>query len=237
MCCGALQKNESKFIYIQICWKTLFVMGRFITIEGGEGTGKSTQLALLSKKLNELGIKNIITREPGGSSGAELIRKILVNGPVDKWQPVTEALLHYAARNEHLKTKILPTLEKDIWVLCDRFSDSTTVYQGVAQGVPVEIINTLNKIVVEPLEPDLTIILDLTPEIGLKRAKRRGGDGKRYEKMEFLFHKKLRLGFAEIAKNNPKRCVLIDAKPTIEEIAVQIGFLVENRLLKNETSV
>jgi len=213
------------------------MMGRFITIEGGEGTGKSTQLALLAKKLNELGIKNTITREPGGSSGGELIRKILVNGPVDKWQPVTEALLHYAARNEHLKTKILPALKKETWVLCDRFSDSTNVYQGIAQGVPMEIINTLNNIVVEPLKPDLTIILDLPPEIGLKRAKTRGGDGKRYEKMNLLFHKKLRVGFTEIAAKNPKRCVLIDAKPSIKEIAGQINSIVEERLIKNEAPV
>lgn len=211
--------------------------GRFITFEGGEGAGKSTQIALLEKKLNELGIKNVATREPGGSTGAELIRKILVNGAVDKWHPVTETLLHYAARNEHLKTKILPALEKDIWVLCDRFSDSTKVYQGLAQGVPIEIINALNKIVVEPLEPDLTIILDLPPEIGLKRAKTRGGDEKRYEKMEFLFHTKLRSGFNEIAKKNPERCVLVDAKPTIEEISVKINFIVGKKLFKNGTPI
>ena len=156
--------------------------GVFITFEGGEGTGKSTQLRLLEKYLKGLNIPVIATREPGGTSAGELIRELLVNGKTDRWSPLTETLLHYASRYEHITNLIQPAILSGQWILCDRYTDSTFAYQGFSQGVDLKIINQLNKIVTSQLNPNLTIILDLPIEIGLKRAEKRGVDETRYEK-------------------------------------------------------
>lgn len=144
--------------------------GRFLTLEGGEGTGKSTQLPLIAAWLRDAGLAVVETREPGGSPGAEKIRELLVNGPTDRWDPVTETMLHFAARREHLERTILPALERGAWVVCDRFADSTLAYQGYGLGVARDVIGDLYRMVVGDMKPDLTFILDIPSEIGLKRS-------------------------------------------------------------------
>lgn len=205
--------------------------GRFITIEGGEGTGKSTQLPLIAAWLREAGKEVVETREPGGAPGAEKIRELLVNGPADRWDAVTESLLHFAARREHLKRTILPALERGAWVVCDRFADSTMAYQGYGLGVARNLIEDLYGAVVGELKPDLTIILDIPPEIGLKRADDRRSGGTRYESMDVAFHGRLRDGFIDIARREPERCVVIDATGPVEEIAAKIRRQIETRLM------
>lgn len=203
--------------------------GVFITFEGGEGTGKSTQLRLLEKYLKGLNIPVIATREPGGTSAGELIRELLVNGKTDRWSPLTETLLHYASRYEHITNLIQPAILSGQWILCDRYTDSTFAYQGFSQGVDLKIINQLNKIVTSQLNPNLTIILDLPIEIGLKRAEKRGVDETRYEKMGIPFHQTLREAFLKIASNNPQRCVVINADEKEEVISNRIINLVNER--------
>ena len=205
--------------------------GVFITLEGGEGAGKSTQLKLLEERLVTHEIDIVRTREPGGVPSAETIRDLLVNGETDKWRPLTETLLHFAARHEHISRLVQPALDRGQWVLCDRFADSTTAYQGYAQNIDLETIATLYQLAVGNLEPNLTIILDLPVEVGLERAEDRGIGGTRYEKMGIEFHKRLRDGFLQIAVNNPHRCSILDATQSIEEISEYIMALVEERFL------
>lgn len=205
--------------------------GVFITLEGGEGAGKSTQLKLLEERLVTHEIDIVRTREPGGVPSAETIRDLLVNGETDKWRPLTETLLHFAARHEHISRLVQPALDRGQWVLCDRFADSTTAYQGYAQNIDLETIATLYRLAVGNLEPNLTIILDLPVEVGLERAEDRGIGGTRYEKMGIEFHKRLRDGFLQIAANNPHRCSILDATQSIEEISEYIMALVEERFL------
>ena len=205
--------------------------GRFVTIEGGEGTGKSTQLPLMAAYLRENDIEVVETREPGGSPGAEKIRDLLVNGPTDRWDSVTETMLHFAARREHLERTVRPTLDRGAWVLCDRFADSTMAYQGYGLGVPRDMIETLYGVVVGDTKPDLTIIMDIAPEIGLKRADDRRSGGTRYESMDVGFHERLRAGFLDIAKHEPERCAIIDASQSIETVAAEIRQLVKTRFL------
>ena len=192
--------------------------GTFITFEGGEGAGKSTQIRMLAEHLTQKGRQVTQTREPGGSPGAERIRALLVEGDADQWRPFTETLLHYAARHEHLCRTVRPALDRGDYVLCDRFADSTLAYQGYGQGVPLPRIRALHDLVTEGLEPDLTLILDLPVEKGLERAEARGDGGMRYERMGLAFHKRLRDGFLEIARINPARCVLIDATGSIDQV-------------------
>lgn len=206
-------------------------IGVFITLEGGEGAGKSTQLKLLEERLVTHEIDIVRTREPGGVPSAETIRDLLVNGETDKWRPLTETLLHFAARHEHISRLVQPALDRGQWVLCDRFADSTTAYQGYAQNIDLETIATLYRLAVGNLEPNLTIILDLPVEVGLERAEDRGIGGTRYEKMGIEFHKRLRDGFLQIAANNPHRCSILDATQSIEEISEDIMALVEERFL------
>ena len=206
-------------------------IGVFITLEGGEGAGKSTQLKLLEERLVTHEIDIVRTREPGGVPSAETIRDLLVNGETDKWRPLTETLLHFAARHEHISRLVQPALDRGQWVLCDRFADSTTAYQGYAQNIDLETIATLYRLAVGNLEPNLTIILDLPVEVGLERAEDRGIGGTRYEKMGIEFHKRLRDGFLQIAANNPHRCSILDATQSIEEISEYIMALVEERFL------
>jgi dTMP kinase len=184
--------------------------GRFITFEGGEGVGKSTQAGRLADALHERGIAAHCTREPGGSPGAEDIRQLLVTGETGRWDAMTEALLNFAARRDHLVTTVWPALERGTWVVSDRFADSTVAYQGYAHGLERAAIARLYALVVGNFAPDLTVILDAPVDLGLARAGARGGDD-RYERMDVAFHERLRAGFLEIAQDEPGRCVVIDA--------------------------
>ena len=184
---------------------------RFITFEGGEGAGKSTQVRRLAAALEARGIAHIVTREPGGSPGAEEIRKLLVEGEPGRWSALTETLLLFAARADHIERTIKPALEAGQWVICDRFTDSTYVYQGVARGLARETIRRIEAIAACDFKPDLTLVLDLPIEEGLKRARDRGQHEDRFEKFDIKFHDKLRQAFLELAKRTPERCVVIDA--------------------------
>ena len=204
--------------------------GKFITLEGGEGAGKSTQIKLLASWLQERGIDIVQTREPGGAPGAERIRELLVTGDADRWTPITETLLHYAARADHLDRTIRPALATGRWVVCDRFADSTRAYQGYGHGVPFAIIDSLFKAVVGDTAPDLTLILDLPVEVGLRRAAGRQGHEDRYEQMAAEFHNRLRNGFLAIAHQNPQRCVVMDANRAIDAVQSDIRTEVLRRL-------
>lgn len=210
--------------------------GRFITFEGGEGAGKTTQLALLAKALREKGIEVVVTREPGGSTGAEQIRALLVDGDANRWDGLTEALLNFAARRDHLTKTIWPALEQGAWVLCDRFADSTVAYQGYGHGLKLDAIDALYRVTVGDFSPDLTLILDLPVEEGLARAMARGNGEDRYEKMEKAFHGRLRQGFLTIAANNPERCVVISAANDVPFIKDAILKRVEERFSLEKTA-
>ncbi|MCG8504216.1 MAG: dTMP kinase [Sphingomonadales bacterium] len=191
--------------------------GRFITLEGGEGTGKSTQTRRLAARLEALGIDVLATREPGGSPGGEEIRKLLVTGAPGRWQPITEALLHMASRSDHVATVIEPALAAGRWVVCDRFFDSTVVYQGIVQGVGEARVRALYSDIFGTFAPDLTLILDLEAKTGLARANENGREG-RYEEMGEDFHKRVADAFRAIAAAEPDRCRLIDAVGTPDEV-------------------
>ena len=204
-------------------------VGKFISFEGGEGTGKSTQAKILTKHLNESGLKSICTREPGGTAIAEEIRKILVNGERGEWDPYSETLLHFAARRTHLVEKIWPTLEEGTWVICDRFTDSSMAYQGIAMGVGKGAIHTLSKLFIEKFSPDLTFVMDLQVEEGLGRTETRSDGKNRYDKMNLSFHEKVRKGFLEIAAYEADRCIVIDSRQPIEKISQQIIDVVKQK--------
>ena len=190
---------------------------RFISFEGGEGSGKSTQIKLLAKRLAKYG-DVITTREPGGTIEAEIIRNLLVKGKKNKWSGVVETLLLYAARKDHIDKIIAPSLKKNKWVLCDRFKESTLVYQGYAKNVDINLIKKLDKIITNNLTPGLTFILDIDPIIGLKRSKRKSNTETRYENMSLGFHSKIRKAFKAIARLNKKKFILINAKKDINRI-------------------
>ena len=190
---------------------------RFISFEGGEGSGKSTQIKLLAKRLAKYG-DVITTREPGGTIEAEIIRNLLVKGKKNKWSGVVETLLLYAARKDHIDKVIDPRLKKNKWVLCDRFKESTLVYQGYAKNVDIDLIKKLDKIITNNLTPGLTFILDIDPIIGLKRSKRKSNTETRYENMSLGFHNKIRKAFRTIAKSNKKKFILINANQDINLI-------------------
>ena len=193
---------------------------RFITFEGGEGSGKSTQIKILKNKLSK-NHKVIITREPGGTKEAELIRNLLVKGKSNKWSGITEVLLNFTARKDHVDKIILPNLKKGKWVLCDRFSDSTLAYQGYGRNVDKDHIKNLNKSLINNLTPKLTFLFDIDPKIGLGRSKKRINNELRYENMSLNYHKNIRNAFLDIAKKNKKRIKIIDAtldKNSISEI-------------------
>ncbi len=211
--------------------------GKFISFEGGEGGGKSTQLKLLAIALQESDIDVLETREPGGSPDAELIRTLLVEGETDRWDAQTETLLHYAARRDHLNKVILPALNKGQWVLTDRYADSTMAYQGYGHGVSKKAIHGFYQFIAGNKQPDLTIILDLPAAEGLARADMRANEKAikiqqkedRYERMGLEFHSRLRDGFLDIARKNRKRCMVIDATKSIEEIQTNVRKLVFKR--------
>ncbi|WP_122465239.1 dTMP kinase [Brevundimonas lutea] len=194
--------------------------GRFITFEGGEGTGKSTQARRLADALRADGREVVLTREPGGSPGAEAVRDLVVNGDKDRWSPVAETLLMYAARADHLDRIIRPALARGAWVVCDRFSDSTRAYQGLAGGAAPELIEAIDAAVVGPDRPDLTLIFDLPPETGLERAAARGGEA-RFEAKGADYHRKLANAFRTLAGRGEGR-VLIDASGAPDEVAARV---------------
>jgi dTMP kinase len=202
--------------------------GRFITLEGGEGAGKSTQLRLLVEALSPRVPEVVATREPGGSPGAEAIRRLLVEGTADRWDARTEALLHAAARRDHLTRTVFPALGRGAWVLSDRFADSTLAYQGHGHGLPVDELESLHTFVCNHFQPDLTLILDLPVADGLARAGARGGGEDRYERMDRTFHDRLRRGFLAIAEAHPDRCVVLDARGDRDSLRRRInGVLAE----------
>jgi len=203
--------------------------GRFITLEGGEGTGKSTQALRLAERLRALGRQVLTTREPGGSDGAETLRGLLLQGGEDRWSAVSETLLMYAARRDHLEKTIRPALARGAWVICDRFFDSTRAYQGTGGGAPEALIDAMERHVVGDDRPDLTLVLDLPVDVGLQRAgARRALD--RIEARDGGFHERLRAAFLEIAAADPRRCFVIDAAPTPDEVEASIWGAVQARL-------
>ena len=203
--------------------------GRFITFEGGEGAGKSTQVARLVERLRARDLEVLQTREPGGSTGAEEIRAIALNGDVGRWSPLTETLLMFAARRDHLEKTIQPALEAGRWVVCDRFADSSRAYQGAGGGAPEALIETLDAAVVGETQPDLTLIFDLPVEVGLERAFGRGLFETRFESKGVAFHERLRAKFLAIARANPDRCVVIDAVGDVDQVEARVRAAVEAR--------
>lgn len=204
--------------------------GRFITFEGGEGAGKSTQVRLLADALRGRGLDVVQTREPGGAPGAEQIRALLVNGDVARWDSTTEALLHFAARRDHLVKTVWPALQRGQWVISDRFADSTMAYQGYGHGLPHDLVHGLYALAVGDFSPDLTLILDLPVEAGLERAVGRGGGEDRYERMDVAFHQRLRRGFLDIAAAEPGRCAVIDAQGSPDAVHRAVLEAVTGRL-------
>ncbi len=192
---------------------------RFITLEGGEGAGKSTQTRLLAAWLTGRGIDVLTTREPGGTPSAEDIRGLLVSGVTGRWDPITETLLHYAARREHVVRCIAPALAAGKWVICDRFFDSTLAYQGYGQGVALELIDRIRALAIGEFAPDLTLLLDVAPQTRLARTAARPVVEDRYERMNEDFHLRVRAGFAAIAASEPDRCAVITADGDVDEIA------------------
>ena len=210
--------------------------GRFITFEGGEGAGKSTQLKRLVERLRDAGLEVTATREPGGSPGAEAIRELVLNGPADRWSALTETLLMYAARRDHVERVIAPALARGAWVVCDRFADSTRAYQGAAGGVDPALIAALETHILETTRPDLTLIFDMPVSVGLERAHARAGADMRFESKGQAFHERLREGFLAIARDEPARCAVIDAAGSPDEVAARVWAAVQERLpLKNKT--
>jgi dTMP kinase len=208
--------------------------GRFISFEGGEGSGKSTQIKTLAERLASAKLRAIVTREPGGSPGAEVIRHLVLSGMGKLLGPEAETLLFAAARDDHVRTVIEPALKQGIWVLCDRFSDSTRVYQGSLGQVSPAILNAMQRVTIGDLKPDLTVILDVPVEVGLKRAAARRGAGAadRFEAEDIKFHQQLREAYQRIAAAEPERCVLIDASPDPSVVALNIWSALRDRLFK-----
>jgi dTMP kinase len=204
--------------------------GRFITLEGGEGAGKSTQIGLLAAFLRGQGREVVTSREPGGSPGAEMIRKLLVEGPTDAWDGPTEALLMFAARRDHLVRTVWPAIERGAWVISDRFADSTRAYQGHGHGLPLDRIEQLYTVAVGDFAPDLTLILDLPVDDGLARAAARRGAETRFEGLGTGFHERVRSGFRAIAAAEPKRCALIDASGDVDAVHRAIVRVARERL-------
>lgn len=211
--------------------------GRFITLEGGDGSGKSTQIAMLSARLRDAGHEVIETRDPGGTEGAEIIRKLVLTGDPDRWDAMTSALLHFAARRDYVERLIRPALERGQWVISDRFADSTIVYQGVAGGAGAAAIRDLWRTAIDDFKPDLTLVIDLPVAAGLERANGRmqqikdaGAREDRYEKMGAGFHEIVRSAFLDIVKAEPERCALIDGTENPDGVHAAIWTAVSTRL-------
>ena len=208
--------------------------GRFITFEGGEGAGKSTQARRLAERLRGAGREVVATREPGGSPGAEAIRGLVLTGAVDRWSPVTETLLMYGARRDHIERTIAPALARGAWVVCDRYADSTRAYQGVGGGVEPELIAALEAHVLDAARPDLTLVFDLPVEVGLARAEAHaqaaGHAETRFESKGAAFHERLRQAFLQIAAAEPGRCALVDAAAAVDAVEARVWEAVVARL-------
>lgn len=207
--------------------------GRFITFEGGEGAGKSTQISILADRLNGADHQTITTREPGGSTGAEIVRHLVLSGMGKFLGADAEALLFAAARDDHVHQVIEPALQRGIWVLCDRFTDSTRVYQGKLGKVNPALIEAMERVTIGGLKPDLTLILDVPVAVGLRRAVVRRGKAAadRFEQEDIAFHERLREAYRQIAADEPQRCALIDANADQETVAARIWSAVHDRLL------
>ncbi len=203
--------------------------GSFITFEGGEGSGKSTQSKLLVAAMQASDLSTIHTREPGGTEGAEAIRALLVQGSKDRWTRDTELLLHFAARSEHVTRLVIPKRLAGTHVVCDRFTDSTLAYQGYGHGIAPERIRQLQRLMLEGFSPDLTFMLDIDVKEGITRAGKRGDDENRYESMALEFHQRVRAGYLSIAKKEPKRCIVLDATQSIENLRDEIFAAVNKR--------
>ena len=202
---------------------------KFITFEGGEGSGKSTQIKLLAKKIAETS-SVCVTREPGGTTSAEEIRKLLVRGKADKWSSVSELLLLFAARKDHIDKLILPALSSNKWVLCDRFVDSTYVYQGMCGKTSLDVIKKIEKIVIGQFKPELTFLINIDPKVGIQRSKRPGNKDLRYESMDIKFHKKIYKSYLKLASLNKRRIYMIDGSKTISGIENEIWNKVKNKI-------
>jgi dTMP kinase len=206
--------------------------GHFITFEGGEGSGKSTHAATLAQRLKERGIDVVLTREPGGSPGAEIIRHIILSGIAKPLGTETEAILFAAARDDHVRNMILPALEAGKWVICDRYIDSTRVYQGALGKVDPKLIRGLERVTVGGAYPDLTFVLDVPAKVGLARAKTRRGEeaADRFEAESAEFHEQLRLAYRALGEAEPERIVLVDGRAPRDVVAERIWSAVEQRL-------
>ena len=196
--------------------------GRFIVFEGGEGAGKSTQVKALVAHLRGLGLEVVQTREPGGSPGAESLRSLLVQGDAGRWSPLSELLMMYAARSDHLEKVIRPALARGAWVVCDRFADSSRAYQGAGGGVAPAFIEQVDAAVVADTQPDLVLVMDLPVEAGLRRASTRGDNENRFESKGLAFHERLRQGFLARAAQVPERYRVLDADQSVEALAVAV---------------
>jgi dTMP kinase len=203
--------------------------GVFISFEGGDGAGKSTQIRLLAEALRARGREVVTTREPGGSPGAEAIRKLLLEGAADKWSPLTEALLMYASRADHLEKTIEPALARGAVVISDRFADSTMAYQGLAGALGEDAVTVLQRLVVADRSPDLTIILDLPVDVGLSRSSAVGGAEQRFESKGAAYQERVRQAFLEIARREPQRCSIVNAGSDVETVAARIIETVKQR--------
>lgn len=210
--------------------------GTFITFEGGEGSGKSTQVTLLAERLRLRGIEVVTTREPGGSPGAEAMRHLLLSGIVKPLGPTAETMIFAAARDDHVQATIEPALARGAWVICDRFIDSTRIYQGVLGNVDRRIIRALERVTIGDTVPDLTFVLDVPVEIGFARVTGRGHAKDRFESEDLEFHVQLREAFLDLAREEPQRCVVIDASLPPEKVASRIWLAVVERLLKRPTA-
>lgn len=207
-------------------------IGRFITFEGGEGSGKSTQAGILANRLSRAGHPVFATREPGGSPAAEEVREVLLSGQVAQYGPLAEAILFSAARADHVDNAIKEALQEGAWVVCDRFMDSTRAYQGATAGVPRALINALERLTVGALSPDITFILDIPAEEGLARAQARaeGEEPDRFEGQELMMHERVRRAFLDIAEEEPGRCIVVDASQPEAMVAEDVWEAVLQRL-------
>jgi len=211
--------------------------GRLITFEGGEGSGKTTYIKILAQRLEAANQHVVVTREPGGSPGAEVIRHLLLSGMGRLLGPEAETLLFAAARDDHVRTVILPALSRGNFVLCDRFIDSTRAYQGRVGRVAPALLDALQRVTIGDLKPDLTFILDVPVEVGLRRAAVRRGSGApdRFEAEDINFHEALREAYREIAAGDPQRCVLMDATAGVDAVGGKIWAALRDRFFVNST--